>query len=85
MENLGREQLKNLNFFDNNNTNKVAKNTEEEINNSKTPEKLLQKLEKNVMFSKNEKNLRDKYLKQYTKKDIFIRSIKLGKKNMLIK
>ena len=85
MENLGREQLKNLNFFDNNNTNKVAKNTEEEINNSKTPEKLLQKLEKNVMFSKNEKNLRDKYLKQYTKKEIFIRSIKLGKKNMLIK
>ena len=68
MENLGREQLKNLNFFDNNNTNKVTKNTEEEINNSKTPEKLLQKLEKNVMFSKNEKNLRDKYLKQYTKK-----------------
>jgi ABC-type multidrug transport system fused ATPase/permease subunit len=37
------------------------------------------------MFSKNEKNLRDKYLKKYTKKEIFTRSIKLGKKNMFIK
>ena len=37
------------------------------------------------MFSKNEKILRDKYLKKYTNKEIFIRSFKLGKKNMFIK
>ena len=37
------------------------------------------------MFSKNEKILRDKYLKKYTNKEIFVRSFKLGKKNMLIK
>ena len=86
MEYLGKEQLKDINFFGNNNdTKKSEEISEEEINNSKTPEKLLKKLEKNVIFSKNEKNLRDKYLKHYTKKEIFQRSIKLGKRNMVIK
>ena len=84
MENLGREQLKNINFFDTNN-NKEVKNSKEEIKEPKTPEELLKKLEKNIMFSENEKNLRDKYLKKYTKKEIFIRSIKLGKRNLIIK
>ena len=87
METLGREEFKNINsYFSNDKSNKTIKNEEEEdMTNSKTPEKLLKKLEKNVMFSKNEKNLRDKYLKKYTKKEIFTRSIKLGKKNMFIK
>ena len=87
METLGREEFKNINsYFSNDKSNKNIKNEEEEdMANSKTPEKLLKKLEKNVMFSKNEKNLRDKYLKKYTKKEIFTRSIKLGKKNMFIK
>ena len=87
METLGREEFKNINsYFTNDKSNKNIKNEEEEdMANSKTPEKLLKKLEKNVMFSKNEKNLRDKYLKKYTKKEIFTRSIKLGKKNMFIK
>ena len=87
METLGREEFKNINsYFSNDKNNKNIKNEEEEdMTNSKTPEKLLKKLEKNVMFSKNEKNLRDKYLKKYTKKEIFTRSIKLGKKNMFIK
>ena len=87
MEALGREEFKNINsYFSNDKSNKTIKNEEEEdMTNSKTPEKLLKKLEKNVMFSKNEKNLRDKYLKKYTKKEIFTRSIKLGKKNMFIK
>ena len=87
METLGREEFKNINsYFSNDKSNKNIKNEEEEVMaNSKTPEKLLKKLEKNVMFSKNEKNLRDKYLKKYTKKEIFTRSIKLGKKNMFIK
>ena len=87
METLGREEFKNINsYFSNDKNNNNIKNEEEEdMTNSKTPEKLLKKLEKNVMFSKNEKNLRDKYLKKYTKKEIFTRSIKLGKKNMFIK
>ena len=87
METLGREEFKNINsYFSNDKSNKNIKNEEEEdMANSKTPEKLLKKLEKNVMFSKNEKNLRDKYLRKYTKKEIFDRSIKLGKKNMFIK
>ena len=87
METLGREEFKNINsYFSNDKNNNNIKNEEEEdMANSKTPEKLLKKLEKNVMFSKNEKNLRDKYLKKYTKKEIFTRSIKLGKKNMFIK
>ena len=87
METLGREEFKNINsYFSNDKNNNNIKNDEEEdMTNSKTPEKLLKKLEKNVMFSKNEKNLRDKYLKKYTKKEIFTRSIKLGKKNMFIK
>jgi len=87
METLGREEFKNINsYFCNDKNNKNIKNEEEEdMATSKTPEKLLKKLEKNVMFSKNEKNLRDKYLKKYTKKEIFTRSIKLGKKNMFIK
>ena len=87
METLGREEFKNINsYFTNDKSNKNIKNEEEEdMANSKTPEKLLKKLEKNVMFSKNEKNLRDKYLRKYTKKEIFTRSIKLGKKNMFIK
>ena len=87
MEILGREEFKNINsYFSNDKNNNNIKNEEEEdMTNSKTPEKLLKKLEKNVMFSKNEKNLRDKYLKKYTKKEIFTRSIKLGKKNMFIK
>ena len=87
METLEREEFKNINsYFSNDKSNKTIKNEEEEdMTNSKTPEKLLKKLEKNVMFSKNEKNLRDKYLKKYTKKEIFTRSIKLGKKNMFIK
>ena len=87
METLGREEFKNIySYFSNDKSNKNIKNEEEEVMaNSKTPEKLLKKLEKNVMFSKNEKNLRDKYLRKYTKKEIFTRSIKLGKKNMFIK
>ena len=87
METLGREEFKNINsYFSNDKNNNNIKNEEEEdMTNSKTPEKLLKKLEKNVMFSKNEKNLRDKYLRKYTKKEIFTRSIKLGKKNMFIK
>ena len=86
MENLGREELKNLNsYFNDNNSKNNFKENDKEIDNSKTPEKLLKKLERNVSFSENEKNLRDKYLKNYTKKEIFLRSIKLGKKNMFIK
>mgnify|MGYP002626850467 CR=1 FL=1 len=87
MEKLGREEIKNLNsyFNDNNNCNNSYKENNKEIDESKTPEKLLKKLERNLTFSENEKNLRDKYLKNYTKKEIFLRSIKLGKKNQLIK
>ena len=87
MENLGREQIKNISSFSNNgnDSSKSIKNNENESENSKTPEKLLKKLEKSVTFSENEKNLRNRYLKQYTKKEIFLRSIKLGKRNMFIK
>ena len=87
MENLGREQIKNISSFSNNgnDSSKSIKNNENESENSKTPEELLKKLEKNVTFSENEKYLRNKYLKQYTKKEIFLRSIKLGKRNMFIK
>ena len=85
MENLGRERLKNINVFDNNINNKATKETNEDFEKPKTQEELLKKIEKNIMFSENEKNLRDKYLKKYTKKEIFIRSIKLGKRNMVIK
>ena len=55
METLGREEFKNINsYFSNDKSNKNIKNEEEEdMANSKTPEKLLKKLEKNVMFSKN--------------------------------
>ena len=86
MEKLGREEIKNLNsYFNDNNSNNSFKENNKEIDESKTPEKLLKKLERNLTFSENEKNLRDKYLKNYTKKEIFLRSIKLGKKNQLIK
>ena len=81
MENLGKEQIKNLKSFFKENKN----NSKNEIKNDKNPDKLLKTLEKRVMFSKNEKILRDKYLKKYSKKEIFLRSFKLGKKNMLIK
>ena len=85
MENLGREQTRNINYFGNNNSERSSINSKGETNKAKTPEELLKKLEKNVMFSENEKKLRDKYLKKYTKKEIFIRSLKLGKKNLLIR
>ena len=84
MENLGREQTRNINYFGNNSSERSSINSKGETNKAKTPEELLKKLEKNVMFSENEKKLRDKYLKKYTKKEIFIRSLKLGKKNLLI-
>ena len=85
MEKLGREEIKNLNsYFNENNSNNNLKESKD-IDESKTPEKLLKKLERNLTFSENERNLRDKYLKNYTKKEIFLRSIKLGKKNQLIK
>ena len=90
MEYLGGEQIKNINSFledynssnSNNNKNREEK---EEAEEAKSPEKLLKKLEKNVMFNENEKNLRDKYFKKYTQKEIFTRSFALGKKNMIIK
>ena len=90
MEYLGGEQIKNINSFledynssnSNNNKNREEK---EEAEEAKSPEKLLKKLEKNVMFNENEKNLRDKYFKKYTQKEIFTRSFVLGKKNMIIK
>ena len=84
MEYLGKEQIKDLKSFFNENKDKY---NEYEFKNKKekNPDKLLTTLEKRVMFSENEKILRDKYLKKYTKKEIFIRSFKLGKKNMLIK
>ena len=82
MEYLGKEEIKNIKSFFNED-NKDSK--QKEFNNEKNPEKLLKTLEKRVMFSKNEKILRDKYLKKYTNKEIFIRSFKLGKKNMFIK
>lgn len=82
MENLGKEQFRNLKTFINNNQ---KSNNDEEIKNVKNPEKLLKTLERRVMFSENEKILRDKYLKKYSKKEIFLRSFNLGKKNMLIK
>ena len=85
MENLGKEQLRNLDSFLNESKNNVNNDKVTENKNEKNPEKLLKTLEKSVMFSKNEKALRDKYLKKYTKKEIFARSFKLGKKNMLIK
>jgi hypothetical protein len=84
MENLGKEQIKDLkSFFDENKKN--IKNVDDINNKEKNPEKLLKTIEKRVMFSKNEKILRDKYLIKYTNKEIFQRSFKLGKKNMLIK
>ena len=82
MENLGKEQFRNLKTFLNDNQ---KSNNNEEIKNTKNPEKLLKTLERRVMFSENEKILRDKYLKKYSKKEIFLRSFSLGKKNMLIK
>ena len=82
MEYLGKEQIKSLKSVINDKKN-ITKETE--LNNEKNSEKLLKTLEKRVMFSKNEKILRDKYLKKYTNKEIFLRSFKLGKKNMLIK
>ena len=88
MESLGREQFKNISSFSNNeneNINRSNKNNDKESPDSKTPEKLLHKLEKNVMFSENEKKLRKRYLRKYTKNEIFVRSIKLGKKNNFIK
>ena len=87
MENLGREQIKNISSFSNNENeySRKDKNNDKESENSKTPENLMKKLEKSVTFSENEKNLRNKYLKKYTKKEIFLRSIKLGKRNMFIK
>ena len=84
MENLGKEELRNLNSFLKENKNNF--NDKDNGNkNEKNPEKLLKTLEKRVMFSKNEKALRDKYLIKYTKKEIFLRSFILGKKNMMIK
>ena len=84
MENLGKEELRNLNSFLKENKNNF--NDKDNGNkNEKNPEKLLKTLEKRVMFSKNEKALRDKYLIKYTKKEIFLRSFILGKKNMIIK
>ena len=84
MEHLGKEQLKNLKSFFN--ENKESRNdNNEDFKEEKDPQKLLQTLERRVMFSENEKILRDKFLKNYTKKEIFQRSIILGKKNMLIK
>ena len=84
MENLGKEELRNLNSFLKENKNNF--NDKDNVNkNEKNPEKLLKTLEKRVMFSKNEKALRDKYLRKYTKKEIFLRSFILGKKNMIIK
>ena len=87
MENLGREQIKNISSFSNNENeySRKDKNNDKESENSNTPEKLMKKLERSVTFSENEKNLRNKYLKKYTKKEIFLRSIKLGKRNMFIK
>ena len=82
MENLGKEQFRNLKTFLNDNQ---KSNNNEKIKNAKNPEKLLKTLERRVMFSENEKILRDKYLKKYSKKEIFLRSFSLGKKNMLIK
>ena len=83
MENLEKEQYRNLKSYLNEDKNTNNNNFEEK--NEKNPEKLLKKLEKRTMFSEIEKNLRDKYLIKYTTKEIFLRSIKLGKKNMLIK
>ena len=87
MENLGREQIKNISSFSNNENeySRKDKNNDKESENSNTPEKLMKKLERSVTFSENEKNLRNKYLRKYTKKEIFLRSIKLGKRNMFIK
>ena len=86
MENLGSEQIRNINFIGNNKSEGSSLNSKgREVNEAKTPEQLLKKLEKSVMFSENEKKLRDKYLKKYTKKEIFIRSFKLGKKNLVIR
>ena len=87
MENLGREQIKNISSFSNNENeySRKDKNNDKESKNSNTPEKLMKKLERSVTFSENEKNLRNKYLRKYTKKEIFLRSIKLGKRNMFIK
>jgi hypothetical protein len=82
MEYLGKEQIKDLKSFFSENKNNL---NDKEIKNEKNPDKLLKTIEKRVMFSKNEKILRDKYLKKYSKKEIFLRSFKLGKKNMLIK
>ena len=83
MENLGKEQIRDLKSFSNENRKNIKN---DDINNKeKNPEKLLKTLEKRVMFSKNERILRDKYLIKYTNKEIFQRSFKLGKKNMLIK
>ena len=84
MENLGKEQIRDLKSFSNENRKNI-KNDEDINNKEKNPEKLLKTLEKRVMFSKNEKILRDKYLIKYTNKEIFKRSFKLGKKNMIIK
>ena len=79
MENLGKEQIKDLkSFFDENKKN--IKNVDDINNKEKNPEKLLKTIEKRVVFSKNEKILRDKYLVKYTNKEIFQRSFKLGKK-----
>ena len=69
MEYLGKEEIKNIKSFFNED-NKDSK--QKEFNDEKNPEKLLKTLEKRVMFSKNEKILRDKYLKKYTNKEIFI-------------
>ena len=83
MEFLGKDQIKDLKSFFTDKKDNIIKQVE--FNEEKNSEKLLKTLERRVMFSKNEKTLRDKYLKKYTNKEIFLRSFKLGKKNMLIK
>ena len=83
MENIGKEELKNLKSFFNN--NKKTNNYDEEIKGEKNIENNIKRIERREKFSENEKMLRDKYLKKYTKKEIFIRSFTLGKKNMFIK
>ena len=83
MEKLHHEQFRSKDSYYSN-TSQNSFNDENNYYNQNREEKI-KILEKNNKFSEEETKIRNEYLKHYNKKEIFLRSLKLGRKNLTIK
>ena len=83
MEKLHHEQFRSKDSYYSN----TSQNSFNDDNNyyNQNREEQIKILEKNNKFSEEETKIRNEYLKHYNKKEIFLRSLKLGRKNLTIK